>query len=367
MVAARGRKCGDYLGGRLNSITPPPPVVVPPPKPPGSAIGTITSSLLPALGKLAPYSANGSSKHTNMATDGNRLYVIGGDWAHSATDGMWSAPLNNLSDWRQEFGEDYRPAPHALQDGAGFDWVAARKQFIAWPGSYYWYEADGDPVIAYARGIWWIDPMTNKCAQDNRLFGGDHTHTGCLYGGAFDEVNGHIVAFADSSGGFACRRWDVNLGTRLPDLTLTIKRDANFIAAYFAQGKYVKIGRYVYVVGYRTDGASKVPMMFRWHLDAHTTEELAPPPIDGALVKLIEIRIAQSHGKVVWPVTTGPDGKVHALLVYDPALNKWMIDAQPLPDSFMGNAICSLDDGRVILAGGVFGKQQTHINCYEAA
>src|SRR5688572_33251554 len=54
--------------------------------------GTITSFPLPA-NRLAPYSSLRGSKHTNMATDGRRLYVTGGDWLHSATDGTWSVNL----------------------------------------------------------------------------------------------------------------------------------------------------------------------------------------------------------------------------------------------------------------------------------
>ena len=127
------------------SVTASVPVVTPPPPPrrhrrrPQRTCppnGNITSFPLPALAS-APFSSTGSSKHTNMASDGTRLYVSGGDWITSATDGTWSMSLADGT-WRQDVGEPVYPtlpAPHALQDGAGFEWVASRGKFLLWPGS----------------------------------------------------------------------------------------------------------------------------------------------------------------------------------------------------------------------------------------
>ena len=163
------------------------------------------------------------------------------------------------------------------------------------------------------------------------------------------------------------RRWDAVTGVRLPDLPLPIKRDPVYPASYFARGKPTKIGRWVYVIGYRTDGATKQPMAFRWNLDTHATEELAAPPVSGALVKDLEIRPGTSHGKLVWPFTNGPEGDVRGIHVYDPATNAWGSDLQvPAYGNFIGNAICSLPDGRIAFSGGVFGKQQTHMWLIEA-
>src|SRR5262245_11348504 len=105
-----------------------------------TAKGQITSFPLPALAG-APYSSTGGSKHTNMAYCplNDRLYVSGGDWTRSATDGTWSMDMKNGS-WRKDVGDPVYPtlpAPSAAQDGMGFVWDAKRKKFLFWPGAYF--------------------------------------------------------------------------------------------------------------------------------------------------------------------------------------------------------------------------------------
>ena len=120
---------------RRQHRSPPPP---PPPPPTTSGpvptyTGAITSFPLPAL-VGAPYSTLQNSKHTNMAYSPvtNRLYVEGGDWVTSATDGTWSMSLVDGS-WRQDVGAPVYPtlpAPHAAQDEMGFVWDASRQKFL---------------------------------------------------------------------------------------------------------------------------------------------------------------------------------------------------------------------------------------------
>jgi hypothetical protein len=277
--------------------------------------------------------------------------------------------------WRQDVGKPEHPklpAPHALQDGAGFEWVAARKQFLIWPGSYFAYEPKGAPILNYARGMWWFDPATNKYQQELGLFGTYGQSSGCVHGGIYDEVNDQIVVLIDSSGEPGARRWSVAKLKALPDVKFEITApaaNARAVASYFTHSKYAKIGRHVYVVGYATDGNEnvKIPRLWRWHLDKLTFEELAPPPVNGTKLSDLEIRLAASHGKLVWPLTFGPEGDIHGIYVYDPATNVWALDQQ-VPDegNFIGNSICSLPDGRVVICGGAFAKQQTHIWFYEA-
>jgi hypothetical protein len=336
--------------------------------PPGFKPGKITSFPLPA-DPTAPYSSVRSSKHTNMASIGDRLWVTGGDWLHSATDGTWSMSLVDGS-WRQDVGDPVYPtlpAPHALQDGAGFAWCAKRSKFLIWPGSYYAYEPAGTPILEYARGAWWFDPATSTFTQELGLFGTYGSSSGSLFGGIYDEVNDHIVAFGDDSGAMGCKRWDVASLTALPTLAFKINKKPGH-AAYFQRGMHVKIGRYVYIIGLQTDGtASQSPIFLRWHLDQHTIEELPPPPVDGTKVVGIEIRMGTSHGRVVWPFMRGPEGDLMGIWIYDPASATWWNDTQvPSYGNFIGNAVTSLPDGRVVWSGGVFGKQQTHIWFYEA-
>ena len=156
--------------------------------------------------------------------------------------------------------------------------------------------------------------------------------------------------------------------TRLPDIPFSITVPSKY-AAYFSRGKQVKVGRQVYIIGYRTNGnvSSQTPLMLRWDLDAKVMQELAPPPVDGTLIRDIEIRFGTSNGKIVWPFTNGPEGEIHGIYVYNPATNGWSVDNQvPSYGNFIGNSLTSLPDGRVVWSGGVFGRQQTHIWFYFA-
>lgn len=309
-----------------------------------------------------------------MATDGKRIYVSGGDWLHSATDGTWSMNLTDGT-WRQDVGDPVyptRPAPHALQDGAGFEWDAKRGKFLLWPGVYYPYpqpyDAVANPKQNYSRGMWWFDPVTNTYQQELAFFGTYGTNTGTPNGGVFDDVNEHILSFGDSSGGFAARRWDVASLVRLSDIRFSVSLPKGY-AAYFTRGKHVKIGRDIYIVGYRTNGiqSSQTPLMLRWNLDSRSMQEMAPPPVDGTLIKVHEIRLAASRGKVVWPFHNGPEGELRGIYVFNPTTNTWYVDNQvPAYGNFIGNAVSSLPDGRVVFSGGAFGRQPTHIWFYEA-
>jgi hypothetical protein len=352
---------------------PPPPPPAPPPTTSGPTpayTGVITSFPLPALAG-APYSTLQNSKHTNMAYSPltNRLYVSGGDWLYSATDGTWSMNMADGS-WRMDVGNPVYPtlpAPHAGQDEMGFVWDAARQKFLFWPGVYNAYEPKGAPILEYAKGLWYFDPLTNVWTQELRLFGNYGDTTGDPFGGVYDEVNDQLVELGDDSSGFVARRWSITALVRLADIPIALTRPQGF-STYYSRTQYAKIGRYVYVAGYSTDGtALKIPRFWRWHLDNHTFEELATPPVDGSLLHDIEMRLATSHGKVVWPLMSGPDGELHGIYVYDPAINVWSVDRQvPSYGNFIGNAVTSLPDGRVAFSGGVFGRHQTHMWFYEA-
>jgi hypothetical protein len=306
-----------------------------------------------------------------MAFANGRIWVSGGDWLHSATDGTWSMDLSDGS-WEEDIGAPVYPtlpAPHALQDGAGFAWSPQRSRFLMWPGVYFAYEAPDAPIREYAKGMWWLDPAQKAYTQELGLFGDAGSWTGCVFGGIYDEVNDQLLVFGDSSGVFEVDRWDVTNLVKLPSLPFTLVKDPSLPAAYFTRTMPIKIDRAVYILGYRTDGTqpSQKPLFLRWQLDAQTMEELPAPPVDGPSLRDIEIRIGTSHGRVVWPLTTGPDGEIHGIHIYDPASATWYLDDQvPSYGTFIGNAVTSLPDGRVVWSGGEFGRQQTHIWFYEA-
>ncbi len=182
-------------------VTPPPPP--PPPAPPPTNVppytGKITSFALPAV-SAAPFNSLKGSKHTNMASDGKRIYVSGGDWVTSATDGTWSMSLADGT-WRQDVGAPVYPtlpAPHALQDGAGFEWVASRGKFLLWPGSYFAYDPAGSPILEYAKEMWWFDPVTNTYQQELAfLWGGGRRFAGA--GEHHPRFRSQPVVHADST------------------------------------------------------------------------------------------------------------------------------------------------------------------------
>jgi hypothetical protein len=327
-----------------------------------------------------PYVTNYGSKHTCMATDGRRIYVQGGDHPNSATDGTWSCDMSGAN-WQLEVGIPVYPtlpAPHALQDCFGYAPSPQRGKFLLWPGLYFAYEAPGSPILNYTGGVWWYDPVNNSYTQDSRLFANVPTNgvspgvtsnwSGCVYGGAYDEVKDEILVFADSQYGTPTTKvWSVATMTALPDRPFTIVTDPLKKAVYFTRGRYEKVARQVYIIGYRTDGttASQDPLLLCWNLDTNSMVELAKPPVSGPLIKDIEIRFGSSKGKIVWPFTNSPDGVVQGIYVYDPSTNVWTQDTQTLPAGFMGNAILSLPDGRIALAGGEFGPQPTMFNFYQ--
>jgi hypothetical protein len=283
--------------------------------------------------------------------------------------------------WRLDVGLPVYPtlpAPHSLQDDFGFAWMPKRQQFVLWPGSYFAYDNGNNPpnpavypLLNYSRGLWFFDPITNKYTQYTQLFPDylkGNTGTGSPFGGIYDDVNDQIVEFGDSARGFSVRRWDLTNMVRLPDIPFGVTVQHGY-AAYFTRGMHVKIGRSVYIIGYRTNGntSSQTPLMLRWNLDSQVMQELAAPPVDGTLIRDLEIRIGTSNGKVVWPFTNSPDGEIHGIFVYDPATGAWAVDYQvPAYGNFIGNVVTSLPDGRVAWSGGVFGRQQTHIWFYQA-
>jgi hypothetical protein len=299
--------------------------------------------------------------------------VTGGDWLHSATDGTWSVDLAKGDDWREEVGKPVPgkvPAPHALQDGAGFVWMADKKQFLIWPGAYFAYEKEGDPIRDYAKGMWWFDPATKTFTQELGLFGKYGETSGCLHGGAYDEVNEQIIVLGDDSQGMACKRWSVKELKKLPSIPYKIappESNKKAVASYFTPGQYAKIGRHVYVVGVSTDGAKlKVPRFWRWDLDKHTLTELAPPPVDPTKLSVQNTRLAPSGDKVVWPYTSGPEGEIDGIYVYDTKKDVWAVDRQvPKDGNFICNSVTSLPDGRVVWCGGAFGRKQTHLWFYK--
>ena len=333
-----------------------------------------------------PYTANGNSKHTNMGYCplNNRLYVSGGDMspAGSANDGVWSMSLDDGS-WRLDHPRPTyptTPAPHAYQDGDLFVWMPSRQKFLFGFGSVFGYEADGSAIFNYSNGYWMYDPIAVTWTQVSGLFPNPtlqhfENGTGNEFGGVYDETTDCVYVLGDSSSGAVARRWSIASNTQLSSVAYTIPPSglSGFTAAYFLQSRQCQLGRYIYTLGYYTNGVDTTPtnakpLFFRWGIDDHTMTKLTAPPVFTQNVNQKELVLCVSNGKLVHPRRYGPDGEMpEGVYVYNPANDTWTQDTKiPAYGAYIQNSVCSLPDGRVAMSGGVFGRQQTHMWFYEA-
>lgn len=354
--------------------------------------GIITSWALPAHSGGTygvnyygfPFVSNGSCKHVNMAYCplDNRLYATGGDTIHSATDGTWSMDMTDGS-WRLDVGEPVYGsvvAPHAYQDGALFQWMPARNKLLFFGGLVFGYEANGSDIYNYSSGYWMFDPVAGTWEQVSSFFSNptlSHAVTGSGndYGGVYDEQTDTVYVLGDSGSAASARRWNIGTNTQDSSIAYTIPASgiSGFIAAYFQRSRMCQLGRYIYVVGYYTNGADNTPAnchaaFWRYGIDDHTFVRLADPPAFTQNVDYKELVLCVSKGKIVHPRRYGPEGDMpEGILVYDPATDTWEADTKtPAYGAFIQNSVCELPDGRVAMSGGVFGSQQTHLWFYEA-
>lgn len=348
--------------------------------PPPTTIGTVTAFPLaaydPAFTSL-PFRNNTSCKHNFGAycPDDNRIYFQGGDTIlGSATDGTWSVDVDIGTDWRLDVGVPVYsslPAPHALQDGFGIVWIAALSKFFLWPGVYTAYDAPGAPIENYSCGTWLFDPLTKVYTQDRTLFTAylvAPTSTGSLFGGIYDEVNDEFMVFGDSGGGYRVVRYSRSPQAALSTYPYSCSEVGGF--PVFVRGKHVKIGRKVYILGYRHLGSGPISAcFFVWHLDNHTMTELTAPSCDATQMQDSFNILQQSHGYVVWPYINGPHGEfIDGIHVYNPDTDSWVLDTQvPAYGNFIGNSFVDVADGRIAFSGGglAYGRQQTHLWFYE--
>lgn len=353
--------------------------------------GKITSWALPAsVGGVYgvtyygfPFVSNGSSKHINMAycpLDG-RLYASGGDTqAGSATDGIWSMSLEDGS-WRLDVGKPVystTPAPHAMQDGALFDWMPSRNKFIFGFGGYFPYDSAGADLLNYAKGWWTYDPLTATWEQQFSFFnvepppnGGTGGGTGNEYGGVYDPDTDTVYVLGEGvTVALGCKRY--NIGTGVQDSTISFTVPSSGVSGYtqavFGRGRQCQIGRYIYAIGYYSNGITKIPALWRYGIDDHTFVKLAQPPAFTTTVDDKELVLVRSNGKLLHPRRNGPEGNMpEGMHIYNPANDSWSTDTKtPAYGNYIANSVCHLPDGRVAMSGGVFGSQQTHMWFYEA-
>jgi hypothetical protein len=364
--------------------------------------GKITSFALPAHAGSTygvsyygyPYTANGSSKHTNMCYCplDNRIYVTGGDTASSATDGVWSVSLVDGS-WRLDYGRPAYPetvAPFAYQDNEGLEWDSNRSAFLFWPGSgaFGYGPANTVPTNSpYAEGMWWFDPVAKSWTQDTTMFygylvtlaspnstvgsSGAFAKTGMIHGGIYDAQTDIIYASTSVAG---MSRYDVATRTRLGTTsfvgsTASPLASTGYTGVYWGETKWERIGRWIYMPTALYNGTNGYLALAKYNIDSRAFVWCALPPIPqfSGTPSIKEQRIGVSRDTIVWPKTVGPDGVISGIYLYDTVNDTWQVDTQvPGYGNMLCNAITSLPDGRVAFSGGVFGPQMTHIWFYEA-
>lgn len=367
-------------GGNIPTVIVPPIVITEPPVITALPIvkGTLTSFALPADSHL-PFGKGFECKHVVMADCpiDEFIYIQGGDYdLGSAMDGTWR--LNKKTGEFTKIVGDPVPAiaPHALQDGALMQWRSATQKVFTGPGVFAPYDdktggfASTDfvkyPKLAFARGCFELDVKATTWEQNLGLFGTRGDSSGSRFGGVLDDVNDLLVMLGDDSSGLAARRWDLKTNTRLPDITYSLARNPLAVATYFSQTRHTIVGRWVYALGYSTDGANVfIPRFVRWGLDSHVIEDLPPPPYPGLQEST---RLATSSGKVVWIRTVHPAGDVLNILIYDPTTKVWSQDmTRPTVGNFLVNSEASMFDGQIVMGGGSGGMlRQTHIWFYTA-
>lgn len=331
-----------------------------------------------------PFTTNYSCKHVNMAYCplNDRLYATGGDTIHSATDGTWSMDMTDGS-WRLDVGEPVYGsvvAPHAYQDGALFEWMPSRNKLLFFGGLVFGYDDDGDPLYNYSSGYWMFDPIAGTWEQVAKFFTNPTLYhaipnDGNDYGGVYDEDTDTVYVLGDSGSSATARRFNIGTGVQDSSIAYTIPASgiSGFVAAYFQRTRLARLGRYIYAVGYYTNGVNSAPAnchaaFWRYGIDDHTFVRLADPPAFTQNVDEKELVLCVSNGKIVHPRRYGTQGDMpDGILVYNPANDTWEADTKtPAYGAFIQNSVTSLPDGRVVMAGGVFGSQQTNLWFYEA-
>jgi hypothetical protein len=381
----------DDIQSRLSSIAADVAALTPDSGNTGGSLGTFTQFPLPtSIGSTYgvnyfgyPFRTNGSSKQADICYCplNGRIYAQGGDVLGSATDGTWSFDATTGNDWKLEVGQPAPVypnlvAPHGLQEDYLFEWIPEQNEFIMCPGGgFYPYPEPIDfvanPVQNLSHGIFYFNPTTKTYRQDLRLFSAPYSNNGSYSGGGWDPVNRYTVAFGDTVGklGKVIRRYDVVNGVQLTDVAYVAKKPVDYgtVGASYASSspRPARIGRNMYFLAEWFDGVSLyVRNFFVCNLDTLVVTQLADPPNRNKQIVFDMTHLQVSNGKVVWFEINGPDGAVSGIFVYDPMTNTWSVESAPLPVGFMGNVQCSLPDGRVALAGGVFGAQQTMFNFY---
>lgn len=327
-----------------------------------------------------PFTANGGSKHVNMAycpADG-RLYATGGDTIHSATDGLWSMSLDDGS-WRLDVGQPVygtTVAPHAYQDGCLFEWMPSRNKFLFGFGGVFGYEAPGSEIYNYSSGYWMYDPIAGSWEQvaaffSNPTLSSSVNGTGNEFGGVYDADTDTVYVLGEGvTVALGCKRY--NIGTGVQDSTISFTVPSSGVSGYtqavFGRGRQCQIGRYIYAIGYYSNGVGYIPGLWRYGIDDHTFVKLAQPPAFTESVQDEELTLVQSNGKLLHPRRNGPEGNMpEGIHVYNPANDSWTTDTKtPAYGAWIQNSTCALPDGRVAMSGGSFGSQQTHMWFYEA-
>lgn len=247
------------------------------------------------------------------------------------------------------------PRPDTM--GIGFD--AIKQDVLLVPGVVTGNPSPSptNPTCAWrhhANGTWSTDP-------------GLIWNTGMLRGGCYDvQTRQWVSIFESATRGGVIRLWNVDNWSLVVD-TLWTSGGSDFQC--YADSLPCLVGRWVYYVA-RTifsSGAHPEVRFYRFNIDTKAVERLANPPVTDSTPE--STLLAGSGTKVVWPHIMGPEGVIDRLLVYDTVAGTWGEELTRPPiasNKFLMNSLCSLSDGRVLMAGSAFNSSnQTVMIAYQ--
>lgn len=309
---------------------------------------------------VAPFMAGCVTKHVAMVEVApGKVACYAGDFTgapyeDSYRQDAWTLDVASNTWTRRDAYSSADPRPHR-PDTMGIGWDAQKQDILLIPGVL-------TGVTQPPFGAW-RHHSDGTWSVDNGLKWG----TGMMRGGCADwQTRQWVSIFESATRGGVIRLWNVDNWSLVVD-TLWTSGGSDFQC--YADSLPCLVGRWVYYVA-RTifsSGAHPEVRFYRFNIDTKAVERMANPPVTDSTPE--STVLAGSGTKVVWPHILGPEGAIDRMLVYDTVAGTWgeELSRPAIPSNkFLMNSLCSLADGRVLMAGSAFNSSnQTVIIGYQ--